>query len=149
MCSLTFSVWSPQRVTVVALFQAVWALGNIAGDNAECRDYVLNCGILPSLKQWVCVCVSPMFSCLLHREIGHSVDIEVVFFPFQGYWPNPIVSPPPGTQCGPFLTSAGEKTHHQNFQRSVQSRLDCRSCELGCHCLRFFVTFRNWMAASW
>uniref|UniRef100_A0A3Q4I0U6 Karyopherin alpha 5 (importin alpha 6) n=1 Tax=Neolamprologus brichardi TaxID=32507 RepID=A0A3Q4I0U6_NEOBR len=29
--------------------QAVWALGNIAGDNAECRDYVLNCGILPSL----------------------------------------------------------------------------------------------------
>nr|XP_023991921.1 importin subunit alpha-6-like [Salvelinus alpinus] len=31
--------------------QAVWALGNIAGDNAECRDYVLNCGILPSLQQ--------------------------------------------------------------------------------------------------
>uniref|UniRef100_A0A8C1L7N5 Importin subunit alpha n=1 Tax=Cyprinus carpio TaxID=7962 RepID=A0A8C1L7N5_CYPCA len=26
--------------------QAVWALGNIAGDNAECRDYVLNCSIL-------------------------------------------------------------------------------------------------------
>ncbi|MCJ8744707.1 hypothetical protein PDJAM_G00121690 [Pangasius djambal] len=31
--------------------QAVWALGNIAGDNAECRDFVLNCGILPSLQQ--------------------------------------------------------------------------------------------------
>ncbi|XP_008294934.1 importin subunit alpha-6 isoform X2 [Stegastes partitus] len=31
--------------------QAVWALGNIAGDNAECRDYVLNCGILPFLQQ--------------------------------------------------------------------------------------------------
>uniref|UniRef100_A0A8C4RTJ4 Importin subunit alpha n=1 Tax=Erpetoichthys calabaricus TaxID=27687 RepID=A0A8C4RTJ4_ERPCA len=31
--------------------QAVWALGNIAGDNAECRDYVLNCGILPPLLQ--------------------------------------------------------------------------------------------------
>uniref|UniRef100_A0A3Q3FAX2 Importin subunit alpha n=1 Tax=Labrus bergylta TaxID=56723 RepID=A0A3Q3FAX2_9LABR len=31
--------------------QAVWALGNIAGDNAECRDYVLNCSILPSLQQ--------------------------------------------------------------------------------------------------
>ncbi|XP_013890083.1 importin subunit alpha-6, partial [Austrofundulus limnaeus] len=31
--------------------QAVWALGNIAGDNSECRDFVLNCGILPSLQQ--------------------------------------------------------------------------------------------------
>uniref|UniRef100_A0A3Q1DH40 Importin subunit alpha n=1 Tax=Amphiprion ocellaris TaxID=80972 RepID=A0A3Q1DH40_AMPOC len=31
--------------------QAVWALGNIAGDNAECRDYVLNCGILPLLAK--------------------------------------------------------------------------------------------------
>lgn len=27
--------------------QAVCALGNIAGDNAECRDFVLNCEILP------------------------------------------------------------------------------------------------------
>ncbi|KXJ23741.1 importin subunit alpha-7 [Exaiptasia diaphana] len=26
--------------------QAVWALGNIAGDSAECRDYVLSCGVL-------------------------------------------------------------------------------------------------------
>ncbi|KAJ7381633.1 Importin subunit alpha-7 [Desmophyllum pertusum] len=26
--------------------QAVWALGNIAGDSAECRDYVLNLGML-------------------------------------------------------------------------------------------------------
>ena len=57
MCSLIFCAWSLRRVMVVSLFQAVWALGNIAGDNAECRDYVLNCGILPSLKQWVCVCV--------------------------------------------------------------------------------------------
>ncbi|XP_030344949.1 importin subunit alpha-6 isoform X6 [Strigops habroptila] len=31
--------------------QAVWALGNIAGDNAECRDFVLNCGILPPLLE--------------------------------------------------------------------------------------------------
>lgn len=37
--------------TLCVVFQAVWALGNIAGDNAECRDYVLNCGILPSLQQ--------------------------------------------------------------------------------------------------
>lgn len=30
-------------------WQAVWALGNIAGDSAVCRDYVLNCNILPPL----------------------------------------------------------------------------------------------------
>uniref|UniRef100_A0A673L731 Importin subunit alpha n=1 Tax=Sinocyclocheilus rhinocerous TaxID=307959 RepID=A0A673L731_9TELE len=29
--------------------QAVWALGNIAGDSAVCRDYVLNCNILSPL----------------------------------------------------------------------------------------------------
>ncbi|XP_061430788.1 importin subunit alpha-6 isoform X1 [Lethenteron reissneri] len=31
--------------------QAVWALGNIAGDSPECRDYVLECGILAPLLQ--------------------------------------------------------------------------------------------------
>lgn len=31
--------------------QAVWALGNIAGDSADCRDYVLDKGILTSLLQ--------------------------------------------------------------------------------------------------
>uniref|UniRef100_W5M682 Importin subunit alpha n=2 Tax=Lepisosteus oculatus TaxID=7918 RepID=W5M682_LEPOC len=31
--------------------QAVWALGNIAGDSTVCRDYVLDCNILPSLIQ--------------------------------------------------------------------------------------------------
>ncbi|PIO28012.1 hypothetical protein AB205_0066830, partial [Aquarana catesbeiana] len=29
--------------------QAVWALGNIAGDSTMCRDYVLDCNILPPL----------------------------------------------------------------------------------------------------
>lgn len=29
--------------------QAVWALGNIAGDSPECRDHVLDCGILKPL----------------------------------------------------------------------------------------------------
>ena len=33
------------------LLQAVWALGNIAGDSPECRDYVLNEGILVPLLQ--------------------------------------------------------------------------------------------------
>ncbi|XP_019093605.1 PREDICTED: importin subunit alpha-1-like [Camelina sativa] len=32
--------------------QAVWALGNVAGDSKQCRDYLLNCGILaPLLNQ--------------------------------------------------------------------------------------------------
>lgn len=31
--------------------QAVWALGNIAGDSSECRDYVLESGVMqPLLK---------------------------------------------------------------------------------------------------
>lgn len=31
--------------------QAVWALGNIAGDSSECRDYVLDYGVMqPLLK---------------------------------------------------------------------------------------------------
>lgn len=53
---------------ICGVFQAVWALGNIAGDNAECRDYVLNCGILPSLQQYVfslfqcvCFCLNVLF----------------------------------------------------------------------------------------
>ncbi len=29
--------------------QAVWALGNIAGDGAECRDFTIRCGIIPPL----------------------------------------------------------------------------------------------------
>lgn len=34
---------------LLCFLQAVWALGNIAGDSAVCRDYVLNCNILPPL----------------------------------------------------------------------------------------------------
>nr|CAH7740342.1 unnamed protein product [Callosobruchus chinensis] len=34
--------------------QAVWALGNIAGDSPECRDHVLESGILVPLFQLVC-----------------------------------------------------------------------------------------------
>ena len=33
--------------------QAVWALGNITGDGAECRDYVIAEGIIPPLLQFV------------------------------------------------------------------------------------------------
>lgn len=33
--------------------QAVWALGNIAGDSPECRDFEIDAGILPSLLQYV------------------------------------------------------------------------------------------------
>jgi importin subunit alpha-1 len=29
--------------------QAVWALGNIAGDGVECRNYLLKCGVLQAL----------------------------------------------------------------------------------------------------
>uniref|UniRef100_A0A8C9NDT8 Importin subunit alpha n=1 Tax=Serinus canaria TaxID=9135 RepID=A0A8C9NDT8_SERCA len=38
---------------VIPLFLhcAVWALGNIAGDSTMCRDYVLDCNILPPLLQ--------------------------------------------------------------------------------------------------
>lgn len=29
--------------------QAVWALGNIAGDGSECREFTVRCGIIPPL----------------------------------------------------------------------------------------------------
>ncbi|KAI4810515.1 hypothetical protein KUCAC02_013455 [Chaenocephalus aceratus] len=41
--------------------QAVWALGNIAGDNAECRDYVLDCG-------------HPAFSTTVTRKVQPSYN---------------------------------------------------------------------------
>jgi len=33
--------------------QAVWALGNIAGDSPKCRDYVLKLGVLPPLLKLI------------------------------------------------------------------------------------------------
>ena len=29
--------------------QAVWALGNIAGDGSECRDFTIRCGVIQPL----------------------------------------------------------------------------------------------------
>lgn len=41
--------------------QAVWALGNIAGDGTECRDFAVKCGIIQPLlaliKPNVQVCI--------------------------------------------------------------------------------------------
>lgn len=45
-------------------FQAVWALGNIAGDSAECRDYVLNLGMLQPVLEYVKI-ITNMFKLLL------------------------------------------------------------------------------------
>lgn len=40
--------------------QAVWALGNIAGDGSDCRDFTVRCGIIQPLialiKQDMQVC---------------------------------------------------------------------------------------------
>jgi hypothetical protein len=38
-------------VCAAAVLQAVWALGNIAGDSPNCRDLVLNAGALPPLLE--------------------------------------------------------------------------------------------------
>lgn len=42
--------------------QAVWALGNIAGDSPECRNHVLDNGVLVPLLQYVF-----FFSTSMHR----------------------------------------------------------------------------------
>lgn len=54
--------------------QAVWALGNIAGDSAVCRDYVLNCNILPPLLMWVLY----LFSIYLKCDHSASCEINII-----------------------------------------------------------------------
>ena len=51
--------------------QAVWALGNIAGDGTDCRDFTIQCGIIqplinlikPEMQVCVCACV-----CLVQNQ---------------------------------------------------------------------------------
>uniref|UniRef100_A0A286X7C6 Importin subunit alpha n=1 Tax=Cavia porcellus TaxID=10141 RepID=A0A286X7C6_CAVPO len=53
ICNTAFKVVTEATslwITIpISPFQAVWALGNIAGDSSVCRDYVLNCSILSPL----------------------------------------------------------------------------------------------------
>ncbi|KAH0622251.1 hypothetical protein JD844_024390 [Phrynosoma platyrhinos] len=59
--------------------QAVWALGNIAGDNAECRDYVLSCGILPPLLQHNDYkVVSPALRAVGNIVTGDDIQTQVI-----------------------------------------------------------------------
>ena len=50
-----YEFWNHQDPVIFFFFkfQAVWALGNIAGDNPECRDFVTNNGILEPLLKYV------------------------------------------------------------------------------------------------
>lgn len=49
--------------------QAVWALGNIAGDSSECRDYVLNSGVMEPLLQYVSLYITISDSLHIHIHI--------------------------------------------------------------------------------
>lgn len=51
--------------------QAVWALGNIAGDSPECRDHVLANGILTPLLQYVFLCIYNFCALLSHLSLLH------------------------------------------------------------------------------
>lgn len=50
--------------------QAVWALGNIAGDGSQCRDFCVQCGVIQPLlaliKPNIQVKNALLFSLLLH-----------------------------------------------------------------------------------
>ena len=65
--------------------QAVWALGNIAGDGAECRDLTVRCGIIqpllalitPSLSVSLCVMCA---LALVTPSLAVSVSVFVCVF---------------------------------------------------------------------
>lgn len=41
-----------EKFDVTLNFQAIWGLGNVAGDSIQCRDFVLNSGaLIPLLHQ--------------------------------------------------------------------------------------------------
>ena len=52
--------------------QAVWALGNIAGDGSECRDFTIRCGIIQPLlaliKPTLHVREEALVFCVPHSE---------------------------------------------------------------------------------
>ncbi|XP_075021664.1 importin subunit alpha-5 isoform X1 [Calonectris borealis] len=59
--------------------QAVWALGNIAGDSTMCRDYVLDCNILPPLLQHNDYkVVSPALRAVGNIVTGDDIQTQVI-----------------------------------------------------------------------
>jgi len=55
--------------------QAVWALGNIAGDGASCRDYVLTMGVLPALMQMISTAAAtPQLQATLMRNAAWTLS---------------------------------------------------------------------------